>query len=73
MIKLLIDLNKCITDFPEIFNYEVDRNAPLPTGEPVDKLAYEAYPEDYHGPKEDMLSLLKSLFPLELPVTTATF
>jgi hypothetical protein len=26
--------------------------APLPTGEPVDKLAYEAYPEDYHGPRE---------------------
>ena len=44
------------TGFPEIFNYEVDRNAPLPTGEPVDKLAYEAYPEDYHGPKEDMPS-----------------
>ena len=39
-------------DFPEIFKYEVDRNAPLPTGEPVDKLAYDAYPEDYHGPKE---------------------
>jgi hypothetical protein len=36
-------------DFPEIFKYEVDRNAPLPTGEPVHKLAYEAYPEDYHG------------------------
>jgi hypothetical protein len=33
---------------------QVDRNAPLPTGEPVDKLAYEAYPEDYHGPKEDV-------------------
>ena len=40
-------------DFPEIFKYEVDRNAPLPTGEPIDKLAYEAYPEDYHGPKEE--------------------
>jgi sporulation protein YlmC with PRC-barrel domain len=40
-------------DFPDIFKYEVDRNAPLPTGEPVDKLAYEAYPEDYHGPKEE--------------------
>jgi hypothetical protein len=39
-------------DFPEIFKYKVDRNAPLPTGEPVDKLAYEAYPEDYHGPRE---------------------
>lgn len=40
-------------DFPDIFKYEVDRSAPLPTGEPVDKLAYEAYPEDYHGPKEE--------------------
>jgi sporulation protein YlmC with PRC-barrel domain len=40
-------------DFPDIFKYEVDRNAPLPTGEPVDKLAYEAYPEDYQGPKEE--------------------
>jgi sporulation protein YlmC with PRC-barrel domain len=34
-------------DFPEIFKYEVDRNAPLPTGEPVGKLAHEAYPEDH--------------------------
>lgn len=25
--------------FPDIFQYKVDRNAPLPTGEPVDKLA----------------------------------
>ena len=39
-------------DFPEIFQYEVDRDAPLPTGEPVEKLAYDAYPEDYHRPKE---------------------
>ena len=39
-------------DFPEIFKYEVERNAQLPTGERIDKLAYETYPEDYHGPKE---------------------
>ena len=32
-------------DFPEIFKYEVDRNAPLPTGEPVHRLIYEPYPE----------------------------
>jgi sporulation protein YlmC with PRC-barrel domain len=32
-------------DFPEIFKYEVDRNAPLPTGEPVNRLIYEPYPE----------------------------
>ena len=32
-------------DFPEIFKYEVDRNAPLPTGEPVNRLIHEPYPE----------------------------
>lgn len=25
-------------DYPEVFQYKVDRNAPLPTGEPVEKL-----------------------------------
>jgi hypothetical protein len=30
-------------DFPEVFKYKVDRNAPLPTGESVDKLKDEAY------------------------------
>ncbi len=25
-------------DYNEIFKYKVDRNAPLPTGEPVEKL-----------------------------------
>ena len=40
-------------DFPEIFKYKVDRSAPLPTGEPVNKLVYEAYPEDYHGPRDE--------------------
>jgi hypothetical protein len=25
-------------DFPEPLKYKVDRNAPLPTGEPIDKL-----------------------------------
>lgn len=28
-------------DFPAILKYKVDRNAPLPTGEPIDKLAEE--------------------------------
>jgi hypothetical protein len=28
-------------DFPEIFGYKVDRNASLPTGEPVEKLVEE--------------------------------
>jgi hypothetical protein len=35
-------------DYPEIFKYQVDRNAPLPTGEPIEKLIEEAYPSvDY--------------------------
>ncbi|MGA7899738.1 MAG: hypothetical protein WCA39_12855 [Nitrososphaeraceae archaeon] len=34
-------------DFPEIFKYEVDRNAPLPTGEAVNQLIHEAYPDDH--------------------------
>ena len=33
-------------DFPEIFRYQVDRNAPLPTGEPIEKVVEEPYPED---------------------------
>ena len=28
-------------DFPEIFNYKVDREAPLPSGEPAEKIAEE--------------------------------
>jgi RNase P/RNase MRP subunit p29 len=28
-------------DFPELFKYRIERNAPLPTGEPIDKLADE--------------------------------
>jgi hypothetical protein len=28
-------------DFPEIFNYKVDRKAPLPSGEPAEKIAEE--------------------------------
>ena len=35
--------------------YKVDRNAPLPTGEPVDKINDDAYPESYYykGSKEE--------------------
>ena len=42
-------------DFPELAGkYKVDRNAPLPTGEPVDKINDQAYPEeDYQGIKEE--------------------
>ena len=32
----------------EIFKFHVDKNAPLPTGESVEKLNEESYPEHYH-------------------------
>jgi hypothetical protein len=36
-------------DFSELASkYKVDRNAPLPTGEPVDKINDDAYPESYY-------------------------
>jgi sporulation protein YlmC with PRC-barrel domain len=38
-------------DFPEIFKYQVDKSAPLPTGDSIEKINEEVYPEDYHGPK----------------------
>src|ERR671926_372232 len=36
-------------------NYKVDKNAPLPTGEPVEKINDDAYPEaySYKGIKEE--------------------
>jgi len=34
-------------NFPELTKYKVDRNAPLPTGEPIDTIAEEAFPEDH--------------------------
>jgi sporulation protein YlmC with PRC-barrel domain len=33
-------------DFPEVAKYKVPRDAPLPTGEPIEVIAEEAYPED---------------------------
>ncbi len=39
-------------DFPELYKYQVDKNAPLPTGEPIYQLNEGAYPEYYHWPKE---------------------
>ena len=38
-------------DFPEIFKYEVPKEAPLPTGEPIETVDTDAFPDDYHGPK----------------------
>lgn len=36
-------------DFSELASkYEVDRNAPLSTGEPVDKINDDTYPESYY-------------------------
>ncbi len=36
-------------DFSELASkYKVDKNAPLPTGEPVDKINDDAYPESYY-------------------------
>jgi hypothetical protein len=40
-------------NFPELFTYKTDMNAPLPTGEPIEKIDEEAYPEYYHGPRDD--------------------
>ena len=39
-------------DFPEIFKYKVSKDIPLPTGESIETINKEAYPEDYHGPRE---------------------
>ncbi|MGN6347180.1 MAG: hypothetical protein ACTHME_05715 [Candidatus Nitrosocosmicus sp.] len=39
-------------DFPEIFKYQVNKNSPLPTGESIETINKEAYPEDFHGPRE---------------------
>lgn len=33
-------------NFPELSKYKVRRDAPLPTGEPIEAIAEEAYPED---------------------------
>ena len=38
-------------DFPEIFKYRVDENSPLPTGENIEEINKESYPEDYHEPR----------------------
>ena len=39
-------------DFPEIFKYKVNKDNPLPTGENIEVIDKEAYPEDYHGRRE---------------------
>jgi adenylate cyclase len=40
-------------DFSELARkYKVDRNAPLPTGEPIEKINDEGYPDEYYHYKE---------------------
>ncbi len=34
-------------DFPAIFNYETDKNAPLPSGEPIETVESEAFPNEH--------------------------
>lgn len=34
-------------DFPTIFNYETDKNAPLPSGEPIETVESEAFPNEH--------------------------
>jgi class 3 adenylate cyclase len=41
-------------DFPELIGkYKVDKNAPLPTGEPIEKINDEAYPKVYYQEGEE--------------------
>lgn len=40
-------------EFPEILDYEVSKDSPLPTGQSIESIKYEAYPDDYHGPREE--------------------
>jgi len=39
-------------DFPQLTRYEVSKESPLPSGEPIESINSEAYPSDYHGPRE---------------------
>ncbi|MFL6423218.1 MAG: hypothetical protein ACJ71R_06475, partial [Nitrososphaeraceae archaeon] len=41
-------------DFPELTSkYKIDKNAPLPTGEPIEKINDEEYPEVYYQEVEE--------------------
>lgn len=47
-----VGMNVILTiDFPEIFSYEVPKEAPLPSGEPIETVDIDVFPADYHGPK----------------------
>jgi hypothetical protein len=36
-------------DYNDVFKYKVDRDAPLPTGEPIDKLGSADLPFEVHS------------------------
>ena len=40
-------------NFPELAKYKVDRNAPLPTGESIETIAQEAFPENQDKRQEE--------------------
>jgi hypothetical protein len=40
-------------EIPEILDYEVSKDSPLPTGQSIEAIKYDAYPDDYHGPREE--------------------
>ena len=51
---IIVGMNVIVkTNFPELFKYKVNMDSTLPTGEPLEKIDEEAYPEYYHGPKDD--------------------
>jgi sporulation protein YlmC with PRC-barrel domain len=40
-------------EFPEILESEVSKDSPLHTGQSIESIKYEAYPDDYHGAREE--------------------
>ena len=48
-VGMNVILNK---DFPELRKYEVNKDNPLPTGEPVNAIYKEAYPEHHKENQE---------------------
>ncbi|MDN5847729.1 MAG: hypothetical protein L0H53_15805 [Candidatus Nitrosocosmicus sp.] len=41
-----------IIDYPQLVKYEVSKDSPLPSGESIESINNEAYPKDYHGPRD---------------------
>ena len=39
-------------DYPQLVKYEVSKDSPLPSGESIESINKEAYPKDYHGPRD---------------------